>query len=243
MKTLVSALKQKSYEGKFVKNFTHDCEVKASMMENNGKKEYFLTLKFVDYTIIDDADDLVLKGAVTESFEKVNGNRKVAFCWQHDTKDPIGTIIDFWEDDKGGYVKVKLSDFDVVPNAKRAYYQSVDGTLNQASFGYRYVWEACKWIDKEESDRGRGYFACGKLKTFEVSIVTLGCNPETEVISTEVSEKEFIVNTLKELHGIEELEIKGEKPIEYKSLAERMQFVPKQGEYKSLAERMCSIKK
>ena len=97
------------------------------------------------------------------------------------------------EREDGAYAVVQLSDFDAVPNAKRAYCQLQDGVLNQFSFGYNYVW------DKMEYDEEKDAFIVKELNLHEVSVVTLGANEETEYIG-EVDDMKSFVDNLKENH-------------------------------------------
>jgi uncharacterized protein len=192
-------LKQTQYKGLFQKHTAahgKNASAKALIEERNGKKVYTITVKFSDYTSIDNSRDKMGAGAFNSSFERAKtSNRKVAFLWQHDRKDPIGRIVDFWEDEEGAYVKVELSDFDSVPNAKRAWAQIQDEVINQASFGYSYVWDAVKYIRAEKDDE-EGYFLVGEVELYEVSLVTLGDNENTEVVDMEDAEKALIKSFL-----------------------------------------------
>lgn len=198
----IKQVKDIKYVGFFRKglNTTKEDHVKALIEEREGKKIYTLTIKFADYTSIDDSRDKMLRGCFNQSFERAKtSNRKIGFLWQHDRHDPIGRIVDFWEDESGAYVKVELSDFDAVPNAKRTWYQVLDGTLNQASFGYKYDWEATRYVAPEIEGED-GYFTVGNVILREISIVTFGDNENTEVMDAREAEKA--------LHEAEELRIK-----------------------------------
>ena len=198
----IKQVKDIKYVGFFCKglNTSKEDHVKALIEERDGKKIYTLTIKFADYTSIDDSRDKMLRGCFNQSFERAKtSNRKIGFLWQHDRHDPIGRIVDFWEDESGAYVKAELSDFDAVPNAKRTWYQVLDGTLNQASFGYRYDWEATRYVAPEVEGED-GYFTVGNVVLREISIVTFGDNENTEVMDAREAEKA--------LHEAEELRIK-----------------------------------
>lgn len=188
------ALKERQHTGLFRKRTTEDVEDRIkSLVENvDGVKRYILIIKFADYNSIDDSRDKMVQGCFDSSWEKSKtSNRKIGFLWQHDRHDPIGRIIDLWDDEKGAYVKVQLSDFDAVPNAKRTWYQVQDGTLNQASFGYRYNWEATKYVRAEQENED-GHFLVGEVILREISIVTFGDNENTEVVSYEEVQNETV---------------------------------------------------
>ena len=198
----IKQVKDIKYVGFFRKglNTSKEDHVKALIEEREGKKIYTLTIKFADYTSIDDSRDKMLRGCFNQSFERAKtSNRKIGFLWQHDRHDPIGRIVDFWEDESGAYVKAELSDFDAVPNAKRTWYQVLDGTLNQASFGYKYDWEATRYVAPEVAGED-GYFTVGNVILREISIVTFGDNENTKVMDAREAEKA--------LHEAEELRIK-----------------------------------
>lgn len=200
MSILLKHLKQSQYTGVFTKSIGDTGSIKSrDVVKEQGKDTHYLTIKFADYTVIDDADDLMLRGAFDESFKNAEkSNRKIAFCWQHNVKDPIGLIVKFWDDAEGGYVKVKLSDFETVPNAKRLWIQSQEGIIDQASFGYSYDWKSTKYITEEESDRPdkKSYWAVGNVFLHEISAVTLGCNMNTSVMESEEGQKSLITELL-----------------------------------------------
>lgn len=194
----IKALKENKYTGTFTKRSVENSNdrIKAETITEKGVKKYVLTVKFADYNSIDDSRDKMVRGCFDKSWEKSQTSaRKIVFLWQHDRKDPIGRVTDLWDDEKGAYVRIELSDFDAVPNAKRTWYQVLDGVLNQASFGYRYVWDATKYVGGEHGEEG--YFLVGEVILREVSIVTFGENENTEVQSaTEVVESELMKSLL-----------------------------------------------
>lgn len=110
----------------------------------------------------DSYNDVIVKGA----FGKVKPY-KVKFLWQHDWKEPIGTIEQVKEDDNGVWFKAKFSDFDSVPTAKKAYTLLKDGAIDGISIGFR--------IDKfKYEDDGSRLIEKGSL--MEASVVTFPAN-------------------------------------------------------------------
>jgi HK97 family phage prohead protease len=220
----VKAAKEIRYKGLFTKNTASSTigTVKALAIQRDGKTIYTLRVKFADYTSVDNSGDLMVKGCFKKSIDASEAsNRKIAFCWQHDRKDPIGRITKFDEQDDGMYVDVELSDFDAVPNAKRAWYQVQDTVINQASFGYTYVWDAIKYIepaddtnDPNGENDGDGYFLVGEVVLWEVSLVTLGDNENTEVADSQETQKSLLDtllqnrNVQKVLLGLDDEEVK-----------------------------------
>lgn len=74
------------------------------------------------------------RDAFRESFEK----RKPLVCWQHDLRDPLGRAIDAQVLRSTNELVGQLDDFNMVPNAGRAYSQIQSGTITDFSFGFRH---------------------------------------------------------------------------------------------------------
>lgn len=157
--------------------------------------KHVIEVKFASFGNVDSDGDLLVKGCFAKSINdrgpESSTNRKIAFLWQHDMRDPIGKIMKIEEREDGAYATVQLSDFDAVPNAKRAYYQLQEGTLNQFSFGFNYIW------DKVEYDEEKDAFIIMEVKLYEISVVTMGANEETEYIG-EIDDMKSFVRDLKE---------------------------------------------
>lgn len=157
--------------------------------------KHVIEVKFASFGNVDSDGDLLVKGCFAKSINdrgpESSTNRKIAFLWQHDMRDPIGKIMKIEEREDGAYATVQLSDFDAVPNAKRAYYQLQEGTLNQFSFGFNYIW------DKMEYDEEKDAFIIMEVKLYEISVVTMGANEETEYIG-EIDDMKAFVRDLKE---------------------------------------------
>ena len=165
---------------------------KADIMDD---EKHVIRVKFASFGNKDSAGDILVKGCFAKSINERGPqsatNRKIAFLWQHDMYDPIGKVLEIEELDDGAYATVRLSDFDAVPNAKRAYSQLSDGVLNQFSFGFEYIW------DKMEYDEEKDAFIIQEVKLHEVSVVTLGANEETAYVG-EVEDMKAFVNNLRE---------------------------------------------
>jgi len=131
---------------------------------------------------IDKASDLLVKGCFAKSIQErgpeSNANDKIAFLWQHDMNEPIARITVLKEDDHGLYFEAIVDQIDL---GDRALKQLESGTLNQFSFGYRYVWEKCEW------DTDRDCFIVKEVILYELSVVTIGCNRETEYLGLKTS--------------------------------------------------------
>lgn len=132
----------------------------------------------------DDACDIIIKGAFAKSISERGPqsvtNRKIVGLYMHDQTEPIGKPSVLREDNKGLYFEMPL---DSVPRGDQSLIQLKSGTLNQFSIGYQYVW------DKMEYDEATDSFICKELNLFEISVVTFGCNEETEFLGMKSAEE------------------------------------------------------
>lgn len=155
-----------------------------------------IEVKFASFGNMDSDRDILVRGCFAKSIKDRGPgsatNRKIGFLWQHDTKDPIGKPIEIEEREDGAYALIQLSDFEAVPNAKRAFSQLQDGTLNQFSFGFDYVW------DKVEYDEQQEAFIVREVKLYEISVVTFGANERTEYIG-EASDPDALKSALRSM--------------------------------------------
>lgn len=197
---------------------------KADIMDD---EKHVIRVKFASFGNKDSAGDILVKGCFAKSINErgpqSDTNRKIAFLWQHDMYDPIGKVLEIEELDDGAYATVQLSNFDAVPNAKRAWYQLNDGDINQFSFGYQYVWDKMEYIEEEDA------FLIKEVVLHEISVVTLGCNEQTEymgavkglaeaIMRGEKVDKDQIKRMLEMLNGAEP----AEEPLTRKSVFERI---------------------
>jgi len=125
---------------------------------------------------VDSYGDVIEKGAFSDTL--IDRKDRIAFCYQHDIWNPIGKIIDIYEDEKGLFLKVMISsaEEDIQTKIK-------EDILKEMSIGYRTMQEA-----KEQ----RGEIEVNVLKTiklFEVSIVTVAANPLAVIDSMKSDEE------------------------------------------------------
>lgn len=143
-------------------------------------ERHIIRVKFASFGNKDSAGDILIRGCFAKSIQERGPasatNRKIAFLWQHDRTDPIGRVCSIEEQEDGAYADIALSNFDAVPNARRAWVQLEDGDINQFSFGFSYVW------DKVEYDEEQDAYIVKEVVLHEISVVTLGANEETEYI-------------------------------------------------------------
>lgn len=131
----------------------------------------------------DKAGDVLLKGCFAKSIRErgpeSTANDKILMLWMHDMSEPIGKVVKLEEDDKGLYFEAKIDEIEL---GDRAIKQLESGTLNQFSIGYSYVWENCRW----DNDTDTTYV--GEVKLYELSVVSIGCNAETEYLGLKSAE-------------------------------------------------------
>lgn len=159
----------------------------------------------------DSDSDIIVKGAFTKSINERGVNsvtdRKIAYLWQHDMKEPIGKFTLLQEDEKGLYFEAEVSK---IPLGDRVLAQYADGTLNQHSIGFQYVW------DKMEYDEETDAFIIKEVNLFEGSVVTMGANENTPFTGMKAADidnankdlkKEF-ESYLKRFSHVEQYELK-----------------------------------
>ena len=113
---------------------------------------------------IDSYKDVIVDGAFTKTI-KEQGER-IAFCLQHDIRNPIGKIQEIKEDEKGLFLRVKISDAEGGIKTKVK-----EGILKEMSIGYSV-------IQAEEGEKdGKEVLFLQQIKLYEVSLVTLAANP------------------------------------------------------------------
>ena len=129
----------------------------------------------------DKAGDVLVKGCFSKSIRErgpeSQANDKILLLWMHDMSEPIGKVMKLEEDERGLYFEAKIDEIEL---GDRAIKQLESGTLNQFSIGYSYVWENCEW----EDDTNTLYVK--EVKLYELSVVSIGCNAETEYLGRSV---------------------------------------------------------
>lgn len=132
----------------------------------------------------DSYGDVVAKGAFAETIEawKDSGNT-LPILFGHDMVDPfsnIGGALELREDDHGLLVKGQL-DLDN-PKAMQVYRMLKGRRINQLSFAYDVLEDGIVDLGDEKSAR-----ELRKMKLYEVSIVPIGANQDTEVLAVKAA--------------------------------------------------------
>jgi HK97 family phage prohead protease len=122
---------------------------------------------------IDSDRDVIIQGAFAKSLSK----RKPKLLFQHKTDEPIGLIVDAYEDDTGLYVKCQIN-LETEKGAE-TYSNLKMGVLDKMSIGFK--------TNDYEMDKVKGVRVLKELDLYEVSIVTFPANDMAEVDSVKNS--------------------------------------------------------
>lgn len=132
---------------------------------------------------VDSYGDVVVPGAFKDTLAdwKDSGNA-LPVLWGHDMADPfanIGSVVEASEDDHGLKVRGRL-DLDN-PKALQVYRLLKGRRVSQMSFAYDVLDGGPVDVD------GERYYELRKMKLYEVSVVPIGANQETEVLAVKAS--------------------------------------------------------
>lgn len=160
-------------------------EVKSIEAKEDGGPVGTFTAYASVFGNVDSYGDMVLPGAFKESLEEIKASGKpLPLYYAHNTADPdycIGQVLEAKEDEHGLWVRAALDLQAEGTKARRVYDLMKRGLLNQMSFMYRTVKTA--WVETEDEY----YREIREAKIFEVSVVHLGANEATEVLSVKSS--------------------------------------------------------
>lgn len=128
----------------------------------------------------DSYGDVVKRGAFADTIKDwAKSGNTVPVLYGHDMADPfsnIGGAVELSEDDRGLLVKGQL-DLEN-PKAMQVYRLLKGRRLNQLSFAYDVLEDGIVDLGDEQKAR-----ELRKLKLYEVSLVPIGANQDTEVLS------------------------------------------------------------
>lgn len=152
-------------------------EIKAG--PDDGLAEGEFTAYASVYDNVDSYGDVVTKGAFANTLASwKDSGAPIPLYWGHNIADPdfnIGEIVEAVEDERGLLVKARL-DLDN-PKSAQTYRLLKGRRVREMSFGFATVKDSSGEID------GRPVRRLDEVKLFEVSVVPVGANPDTEVIA------------------------------------------------------------
>jgi len=154
---------------------------------------------------VDSYGDVIVKGAFAKTITGEN-KEDIAFCWQHDMKQPIGNIMVLKEDDFGLYFEAVIS----ASEEGRAV-KIEEGIIKKFSIGY--------WVEERDfkEEDGESLRFLKELGLAEFSAVTRAANKKAKIISTERKAEDFDLQSMgdEELKALElrlEVELKSREP-------------------------------
>lgn len=155
-----------------------DLQVKAAGTAD-GLEEGVFTAYASVYGNVDSYGDVVRKGAFADSLKAwAEKGNTLPVLYGHDMADVfanIGGVIEAKEDDHGLLVKAQL-DLEN-PTAKQVYKLLKGRRLSQMSFAYSVEESAPTTVE------GKDATELSKLSLYEVSVVPIGANQETEILA------------------------------------------------------------
>lgn len=172
--------------------FTKSCplRVKAAGPADGLEEGQFLAYASV-FGNVDSYGDVVVAGAFEETLTDWEGSdQNLPVLYGHDFYDPfsnIGWALEASEDDHGLLIKGQL-DLEN-PKAKQVWRLMKGRRIGDMSFAYDV-------LDAGPSEEHEGATELRKLRLYEVSIVPIGANQETEILAVK-SAAESLTNGIK----------------------------------------------
>lgn len=127
---------------------------------------------------VDLVNDVLHQGAFSKTLQERGG--KIKFLWQHDTKQPIGRVLEMNEDPRGLFFKAIISD---TQTGRDALALLRDGAIDGMSIGYDPV------VHDYSKLEGKTVRNLREVKLYEISLCTLQANPEASVTALKEQEQ------------------------------------------------------
>lgn len=156
--------------------------VKAGPDDGLGDGEF--TAYASTFDVVDSYGEVVVKGAFESDLArwKASGN-PIPLLFGHVMSDPdfnLGAVIEAAEDDRGLLIKGQL-DLEN-PKSLQTYRMLKGRRINQMSFAYDVIADGTRKLDD-----GRSVRELRELKVYEVSVVTIGANQDTEILAVKAA--------------------------------------------------------
>ncbi|NNO09620.1 HK97 family phage prohead protease [Corynebacterium sp. zg910] len=161
-----------------LKNYSADVRVKAAPTEGEaaaGRIEAYASV----FDTVDSYGDVVRRGAFADTLKEWSDSGKtIPLLYGHNFSDPfmnIGGVVEASEDERGLKITADL-DMDN-PSAVQVLNLISKGRLSEMSFAFNYRDAGPATVDGDE------IFEVRAVELFEVSVVPIGANRETEIVS------------------------------------------------------------
>lgn len=169
--------------------------------------------EFIGYASVfgnkDSYGDVVIKGAFTKTLaEWERKGIPIPIYWEHNTADPdfnLGAVVEATEDDRGLKIHGRL-DMES-PKSAQSYRLLKSGRVNQMSFAYSIIDGA--FIMPEGENAGESYFELRELDLYEVSIVPIGANQQTEILAVKTAARSLCAKAGRVLSAKNEDAVRG----------------------------------
>ena len=169
---------------------TKACPIKVKAGPDDGLEEG----EFIAYASVfgnkDSYGDVVQPGAFANTLKAwaAKAGAVIPLLWGHKTDDPdfnIGEVVSAEEDERGLKVHARL-DLEH-PKAAQTYRLLKSGRVSQMSFAYAIV--EGEWVEPvgEGKTWRDAYYSLKELDLFEVSVVPIGANQETEILAVKAA--------------------------------------------------------
>ena len=162
-----------------VKNFAADVRAKADDAADGAAELGQIEAYASVFDVVDSYGDVVRRGAFADTLNRWQERGKtIPLLYGHDFKNPfmnIGGVTSAVEDERGLKITADL-DMDN-PTAVQVLRLIKAGRLSEMSFAFQYVDAGMATVDGEE------VFEVRSVDLYEVSVVPVGANRETEIVS------------------------------------------------------------
>lgn len=157
-------------------------ELKSFELKDVEVEERTFTGYAAAYGNEDSDGDIIQMGAFAESLMNDFPRKKIKILWQHKSSEPIGLPVEMREDERGLFVKGKISKTD---RGDEAMELLRDGVIDSMSVGFMIPKDGYEY-----NDDGKRLINKGRLMEF--SLVTFPANEQAVVQSVkEVNEREI----------------------------------------------------
>lgn len=163
---------------------TKQAAIQLKVGPDDGLSEGQFTAYAAVFDNIDSYGDVVVKGAFESDLQRwADSGNPIPLLFGHNMSDPdfnLGSVLDAKEDDTGLLVTAEL-DLEN-PKARQVYRMLKGRRINQMSFAYDVI-DGSQATRKTGDDESESFYELRELKLYEVSIVTVGANQETEILA------------------------------------------------------------
>ena len=130
---------------------------------------------------LDQTNDIIHQGAFTKTIDEGFMSKRIKMLWQHN--EPLGMPTEMFEDDRGLYVKGKISRTQLGDEAMELMR---DGVVNTMSIGFSIPQNKSGFNDE-------GIRNIHEVKLFEFSPVTFPANEAAHILAVKSLQEQFLI--------------------------------------------------